>query len=76
MQNPFAGMNPYLEQRELWQQVDHRLIVATLLGRSFANADHLTPEIAPKYRVAIEERIYSQQKAIESSPIVAQKFFA
>jgi hypothetical protein len=51
MQNPFPGMNPYLEQPELWHQVHNRLIVAI--------ADELTPQIAPKYRVSIEERIYT-----------------
>ncbi|MEH1908488.1 MAG: DUF4058 family protein [Nostoc sp.] len=51
MGNPFPGMNPYLEQSELWHQVHNRLIVAI--------ADDLTPQIAPKYRVSIEERVYT-----------------
>ncbi|KAM3106301.1 DUF4058 family protein [Phormidesmis sp. 146-33] len=51
MANPFPGMNPYLEQPELWHQVHNRLIVAI--------ADDLTPQIAPQYRVSIEERVYS-----------------
>lgn len=51
MPNPFPGMNPYLEQPELWHQVHNRLIVAI--------ADDLTPQIAPKYRVSIEERVYT-----------------
>ncbi|MBN3881379.1 MULTISPECIES: DUF4058 family protein [unclassified Nostoc] len=51
MDNPFPGMNPYLEQPELWHQVHNRLIVAI--------ADDLTPQIAPKYRVSIEERVYT-----------------
>jgi Protein of unknown function (DUF4058) len=51
MQNPFPGMNPYLEEPELWHQVHNRLIVAL--------ADELTPQIVPNYRVAIEERIYT-----------------
>ncbi|BAZ83526.1 DUF4058 family protein [Sphaerospermopsis kisseleviana CS-549] len=51
MRNPFPGMNPYLEQPELWHQVHNRLIVAI--------ADDLTPQIAPKYRVSIEERVYT-----------------
>lgn len=51
MVNPFPGMNPYLEQAELWHQVHNRLIVAI--------ADDLTPQIAPKYRVSIEERVYT-----------------
>ena len=51
MDNPFPGMNPYLEQPELWHQVHNRLIVAI--------ADELTPQIVPKYRVSIEERVYT-----------------
>lgn len=51
MHNPFPGMNPYLELSELWHQVHNRLIVAI--------ADELTPQIAPKYRVSIEERVYT-----------------
>ncbi len=51
MHNPFPGMNPYLEQPELWHQVHNRLIVAI--------ADDLTPQIVPKYRASIEERVYT-----------------
>lgn len=51
MQNPFPGMNPYLEHPALWHQVHNRLIVAM--------ADAITPQVAPKYRVSIEERIYT-----------------
>lgn len=50
MHNPFPGMNPYLEQ-PLWHQVHNRLIVAI--------ADEITPQIVPKYRVSIEERVYT-----------------
>ena len=51
MQNPFPGMNPYLDHPALWHQVHNRLIVAI--------ADAVTPQVAPKYRVSIEERIYT-----------------
>jgi hypothetical protein len=40
-----------LELPDLWHQVHNRLIVAI--------ADAITPQIVPKYRVAIEERIYT-----------------
>jgi hypothetical protein len=50
-ENPFPGMNPYLEQLELWHQIHNRLIIAI--------ADELTPQIVPQYRVSIEERIYT-----------------
>ena len=50
MAYPFPGMNPYLEDPELWPGVHGRLIVAI--------ADYLSPQLRPKYFVAIEERIY------------------
>ena len=50
MPTPFPGMDPYLEQRGLWEQVHTRLIVAI--------ADALTPQVRPRYRVDIEERVY------------------
>ncbi len=50
MLNPFFGMNPYLENPELWHQVHNHLIS----GIAFAIAD----QIAPQYRVSIEQRIY------------------
>jgi Protein of unknown function (DUF4058) len=50
MLNPFPGMNPYLEHPELWQQVHNRLIVGI--------ADAIAEQVAPKYFVSIEQRIY------------------
>ncbi len=32
MHNPFPGMNPYLEQQQLWHQVHNRLIIAIALN--------------------------------------------
>ncbi|MCC3457037.1 DUF4058 family protein [Microcoleus sp. PH2017_08_TRC_O_A] len=50
MPNPFPGMNPYLESPDFWPEVHNRLIVAI--------ADALVPQLVPRYRVAIEKRIY------------------
>ncbi|NJM58603.1 MAG: DUF4058 family protein [Synechococcales cyanobacterium RU_4_20] len=50
MQNPFPGMNPYLEHPGLWHQVHNRLIVGM--------ADAIAPQVAPQYFVTIEQRIY------------------
>jgi hypothetical protein len=50
MQNPFPGMNPYLEHPELWHQVHTRLIVGI--------ADAIADQVAPQYFVSIEQRIY------------------
>ncbi len=45
-------MDPYLEQRGLWEQVHTRLIVAI--------ADALVPQVRPKYRADIELRTYTE----------------
>lgn len=50
MRNPFPGMNPYLENSELWHQVHNHLIAGIAL--TIAN------QIAPQYRVSIEQRCY------------------
>jgi Protein of unknown function (DUF4058) len=50
MPSPFLGMNPYLEHPELWAGVHHLLISEI--------AKLLTPQLRPKYRVAVEVRMY------------------
>ena len=50
MPSPFPGMNPYLESPELWPEFHDRLLVAI--------ADALGPQLRPRYRVAIEKRVY------------------
>jgi hypothetical protein len=50
MPSPFPGMNPYLENPELWTEVHHRLITAIAIA--------ITLPLRPKYRVAIEKRTY------------------
>ncbi|BAY32793.1 hypothetical protein NIES2107_46870 [Nostoc carneum NIES-2107] len=60
MLSQFPGMNPYLENPELWPEVHSRLIVAI--------ADVIAPHIRPKYRVAIEKRVY--QVTDENSVLV------
>ena len=50
MPSPFPGMNPYLEHPELWPGVHHLLISAL--------AESLAPQLRPKYRVAVEVRMY------------------
>ncbi|MCL1473409.1 DUF4058 family protein [Argonema antarcticum] len=50
MPSPFPGMNPYLENPQLWPAVHHRLIVAI--------SDALVPQLLPKYLVDIEKRVY------------------
>ncbi|WP_017298303.1 DUF4058 family protein [Nodosilinea nodulosa] len=50
MRSPFPGMNPYLENPELWSSIHSRLIVAI--------ADDLVDHLSEKYRVEIEKRTY------------------
>ncbi len=57
MLSPFPGMNPYLEQPVFWPEFHNRLIVAI--------SDALTPELRPKYYVAVETRTYLDDGADE-----------
>lgn len=50
MPSPFPGMNPYLENSALWSEVHNLLIVAIF--------DALNPQLRPKYRATIEQRVY------------------
>ena len=50
MASPFPGMDPYLENPELWSAVHSRLIVAI--------ADELVEHLSEKYRVEVEKRVY------------------
>ncbi|WP_392482000.1 DUF4058 family protein [Nostoc sp. C110] len=60
MPSPFPGMNPYLENPEYWAEVHSRLIIAI--------ADVIAPQLRPKYRVAVEKRVY--QMTDENSILV------
>src|SRR5579871_1632474 len=61
MPSPFPGMDPYLEDRQLWPDVHARLIVAI--------GDSLAPQIAPAYYVRIEQRTYIAP--VEPRPFLA-----
>lgn len=50
MPSPFPGMNPYLEHPELWPGL-HTLLIGEI-------AKSLAPQLRPKYRVAVEVRMY------------------
>jgi hypothetical protein len=53
MPSPFPGMNPFLENSELWSEFHSRIIVAI--------ADALAENLSREYRVAVEKRIYLDQ---------------
>lgn len=50
MAYPFPGMNPYLEDPALFSGLHHLLISEI--------ARFLSPQLRPKYRVAVEVRMY------------------
>ncbi|NEQ69456.1 MAG: DUF4058 family protein [Symploca sp. SIO2D2] len=52
MRSPFPGMNPYLESPALWSEVHSWLIVEL--------ARMLNLHITPKYRAAVEKRVYEE----------------
>jgi Protein of unknown function (DUF4058) len=52
MSSPFPGMNPYLESPTLWSEV-HSWIIVEL-------ARFLNQSITPKYRAAVEKRVYEE----------------
>jgi Protein of unknown function (DUF4058) len=58
MPTPFPGMNPYLEQEDVWHDFHERFIplAATLLGG----------QLRPRYIVKIDEHIYVHEMAAES----------
>ncbi|MCU0568298.1 MAG: DUF4058 family protein [Oculatellaceae cyanobacterium Prado106] len=60
MKPAFPEMNPSLEDPEIWVEVHSWLIV--LLARS------LNPQLTPKYRAAVEKRIYTDAILVVPQP--------
>src|SRR4051812_30728357 len=58
----FPGMDPYLENPQLWPGVHAALIVYT--------HDHLQPQLRPRYLAVIEERVYLEGPDREIIPDV------
>ena len=50
MPSPFPGVDPYLEHPDFWPGI-HNLLIAEI-------ARFLSPQLRPKYRVAVEVRMY------------------
>ena len=51
MRPPFPGMDPWLEHPAIWPDV-HNSLIASI-------RDELTPRLAPKYYVGLEQRVYA-----------------
>lgn len=62
MPSPFPGMNPYLENSQLWSQVHTHLIVAI--------AEAMNPLLRPKYRMAMEQRVYTDTVSSDNSSVL------
>ena len=62
MTNPFPGMNPYLEDRALWNDFHARLAVYI--------SNQLQPQVLPRYVASVEERIYVEFAARDIIPDV------
>jgi hypothetical protein len=63
MTNPFPGMNPYLEDRALWNDFHARLAVYI--------SNQLQAQVRPRYVARVEERVYLEFAAREIVPDVA-----
>lgn len=51
--NPFPGMNPYLERRDIWPDFHDRLIASL--------ANELGPQLPDNYRIALHRRVEVQE---------------
>ncbi len=57
MASPFPGMNPYLEQADVWQDFHGRFVPAL--------ADALAPLVRPSFIVKIEEHVFIHEPPAE-----------
>lgn len=64
MPSPFPGMNPYLEQADVWHDFHQRLITRI--------ADELTPAIRPKYVAKIDENVYIHELSGEERHLLGR----
>jgi hypothetical protein len=59
----FPGMDPYLEDPQIWPGVHSRLVVYL--------ADQLQPKLRPRYVAAVEERVYIEGRRRQVVPDVS-----
>jgi hypothetical protein len=59
----FPGMDPYLEDPTIWPDVHSRFIVYS--------AEHLQPQLRPRYVAALDERVYIESSERRVVPDVA-----
>ena len=59
MPSPFPGMNPYLEQPDLWQQFHGQMMPLFL--------EQLVVQVRPRYTVHLEEYVYIHELPVEDA---------
>ena len=62
MSTIFPGMDPYLEDPQIWEGFQSRFIVYL--------ADHLQPQIRPRYIASVERRVVVEAPLGERRPII------
>jgi hypothetical protein len=64
MPSPFPGMNPYLEQDDVWQDFHNAMIPAV--------RDAIAPQVSPEYLVKIEQQIFIHEPPAEHRILVGR----
>ena len=66
MPSPFPGMNPYLEQVDVWHDFHQGLITAI--------RNSLTPQIRPKYITKIDDNVYLHELDADSRRLLGRPY--
>ncbi|HSU66127.1 MAG TPA: DUF4058 family protein [Tepidisphaeraceae bacterium] len=64
MPSPFPGMNPYLEQEDIWHDFHERFIPAV--------AEMLLPQVRPKYIVRLDQQAYVHELPAEERRLIGR----
>lgn len=64
MPSPFPGMNPYIEQEEVWHDFHERFMPAA--------AEFLLPQVRPNYIVKLDEHAYIHELPMEERRLLGR----
>lgn len=67
MPSPFPGMNPFLEQEDVWSDFHNRFIPAA--------ADAIGPQVQPAYIVKIDQNVFVQEPEEDTQAFVRPDVF-
>ncbi|MGA9382516.1 MAG: DUF4058 family protein [Phormidium sp.] len=73
MPSPFPGMNPYLENPQLWSEVHHRLITAIANSIKFTIELHLiwrSTTLLTQYHLSNQEIKFGQMNCLKKNDCV------